>query len=53
MEIVSTSDLVSLETERKQTTACNFQTMAMNYFVMLHDLMKGQVGSYVYMQIWS
>ena len=41
MEVVSTSTLVSSETE-KTTTACNFQ----------HDYaMKGKVGSYAYIQI--
>ena len=35
MEVVSTSNLVSSETE-KTTTSCNFQTM--NSFVMSHDL---------------
>ena len=44
MEVVSSSDLVSLETE-KTTTACNFQTMGMSSFVMPHDLMRGQIGS--------
>ena len=34
MEVVSTSNLGSLETE-KATTACNFQTMVMNSFVIL------------------
>ena len=33
MEVVSTSNLVSSETE-KTTAACNFQTMAMKTFVM-------------------
>ena len=43
MEVVSTSNLVSSETE-KVITACNFQ----------HDhTMRGQIGSYAYMQIWS
>ena len=50
MEVVSTLNLVSLENE-KITTACNFQTMAMNSSVMPHDLMRGQIGSYAYMQI--
>ena len=52
MEVVSTSNLVSSENE-KTTTACNFQTMAMNSFVMAHDLMRGQIRSYAYMQEWS
>ena len=51
MEVVSTSNLVSSENE-KTTTACNFQTMAMNSFVMAHDLMRGQIRSYAYMQEW-
>ena len=43
MEVVSTSNLVSSETE-KTTRACNFQ----------HDyVMRGQIGNYAYMQIWS
>ena len=43
MEVVSTSNLVSSETE-KVITACNFQ----------HDYaMRGQIGSYAYIQIWS
>ena len=49
MEVVSTSNLVSSENEETKT-ACNFQTMAMNSFVMPHDLMRGQIGSYAYMQ---
>ena len=41
MEVVSTSNLVSSETE-KITTASNFQ----------HDYaMRGQIGSYAYIQI--
>ena len=44
MEVVSTSNLVSLET-KKSTTACNFQNM--NSFVMSHELMRGQIGSHV------
>ena len=50
MEVVSTLILVSSEAE-KTTTACNFQTMPINSFVMPHDLMRGQIGSYGYMQI--
>ena len=49
MEVVSTSNLVSLEAEK--TIACNFQTIPINSFVMPHDLMRGQMGSYGYMQI--
>ena len=48
MEIVSTSNLVSSENEKK--TAFNFQTMAANSFVIPHDLMRGQMGTYAYMQ---
>ena len=44
MEVVSTSNLVSMETE-KTPTACNFQNM--NSFVMSHDLMRGQIGSHI------
>ena len=44
MEVVSTSNLVSLEKKKKETTACNFQIMAMNTFVIPHDLMKGQIA---------
>ena len=36
MKVVSTSNLVSSETE-KTTTACNFKTMAINSFFMSHD----------------
>ena len=53
MEVVSTLNLVSSETE-KITTACNFQTMDINCFVMSHEykyLTKGQIGSFAYMQI--
>ena len=45
MDVVSTSNLVSSE-NKKKTTACNFQTMAMNSFVISHDLMTGQMGTY-------
>ena len=45
MDVVSASKLVSSET-KKTTTACDFQTMTMNYFVMTHDLMRDQIGSY-------
>ena len=50
MEVVSTSNLVSSE-NGKITTACNFQTMAMNSSFIPHDLMRGQIGRYAYMQI--
>ena len=50
MEVVSTSKLVSSETE-ETTTACNFQTLAMNSFVMPHYLIRGQIGNYAYMRI--
>ena len=51
MGIESTSNLVSLENEK--ITACNFQIMVMNSSVMPHDLIRGQIGSYAYMQIRS
>ena len=47
MEVVSTSNFLSSETE-KTTTADSFQAMAMNSYVTLHDLMRGQTGSYKY-----
>ena len=47
MEVVSASNIVSLETE-KATTACSFQTLTMNSFVMPQDFMRGQIGSYTY-----
>ena len=47
MEVVSISNLVS--SEKEETTACNFQIMAMNSFVMPHDLMRDQ-RSYTYTQ---
>ena len=50
METVSTLNLVSSETE-KTTTACNFQTMAMNSFAIPHELMRDQIGNYSYMQM--
>ena len=50
MKVLSTTNLVSSETE-ETTTACNFQTIAMSSFVMPHDLIRGQIGSYTYMQI--
>ena len=40
MNVVSNSNLVSLETE-KRITACNFQTMVMNFFVIPQDLIRG------------
>ena len=43
MEVASASNFLSLETE-KTTTVCNYQTM--NSFVMSHNLMRGQFGSY-------
>ena len=49
MEVVSTWNLVSSENEK--ITASNFQTMAMkSSSVMPHDLMRGQIGSYSYIQ---
>ena len=47
MAVVSISNLVLSETKN----ARNFQSMAMNCFVKPHDLMKGQLESYAYMQI--
>ena len=49
MEVVSTSNLVSSENEnKKKTTACNFQNMAINSFGIPYDLMRGQIGTYAY-----
>ena len=57
MEVVPTSNLVSLENEKNKTkqkkTIKNFQTMAMNSFVIPHDLMIGQRGTYAYIKISS
>ena len=50
MEVVSTSNLVSSESKKKKTTACNFQTKAMNSFVIPHDLMRDQMGTHAYLQ---
>ena len=52
MGVVSTSNLVSSENEKKKKrkTACDFQTMAINSFVIPHDLMRGQMGTYAYLQ---
>ena len=36
----------------KTTTACNFQTMAMNSLVIPHVLMRDQIGGYSYMQTY-
>ena len=49
MEVVSTSNLVSSENEK--IAASNFQTMVMKSSVMPHDLMRGQIESYAYIQI--
>ena len=49
MEVVSISNLVSSENEKTATT-CNFQTMAMNSFVIPHALMRGQMGDYAFIQ---
>ena len=38
---------------KKKTTTCNFQTMAMNSFVIPHDLMRVQIGTQAYMQTSS
>ena len=47
MYVISTSNLVSSEAE-KETTACNFQTMAMNCFIMPHALIRGQIRRHAY-----
>ena len=56
MEVVSTSNLVSPKTNKKKKlkkrTACNLtmpRTMNswLNSLVTPHDLMRGQIGSYV------
>ena len=52
MEVVSSSNLVSSEAE-KATIACSFQTLLIISFIMPHDLMRGQIGSYGYMEIKS
>ena len=44
IEIVSTSNLLVASENEKTTTACNFQTLAINFFVVPHDLMRGQIG---------
>ena len=50
MEVVSTQTWFPRKA-KKTTTACNFQTMAMNPFVIPHDLIRrGQIGSCAYMQ---
>ena len=49
MKAVLTSNLVSSET-KKTTTACNFQTMGMNFLAMPRELLRGQIGSYAYCQ---
>ena len=41
MEVVSTSNLVSSENDKTTKADCNFQTMAINYFVVSLDLMEG------------
>ena len=51
MEVVSTSNLVSSE-NKKTTTACNFQIMAIKSYVIPHNLMRCQ-RIYAYMQTWS
>ena len=50
MEVVSTLKLVSSEAE-KTTTTCNIQSLNINSFVMLYDLMRDQIGNYGYIQI--
>ena len=52
MEVVSTSNLVSSKNKTKQQKK-NKQTVAMIYFVIPHDLMRGQMGAYAYMQTSS
>ena len=57
MEVVSTSNLVSLE-NKKKTTACNFQTMAMNSLVIPHEYIHiykpmHTYGTYAYIQMSS
>ena len=42
-------ELSFLRNNKKKATACNFQTMPMNCFVMSYDLMRGQIESYKYM----
>ena len=42
-------ELSFLRNKKTTTTACNFQTMPMNCFVMSYDLMRGQIESYKYM----
>ena len=48
MEVASASNLVFSENEKK-TIACTFQTIDMNSFVITHDMMGGQIGTYVYL----
>ena len=50
MAVVSASNFIYSEAE-KATTPYNFQTIDISSFVMPHDLMKGQIRSYGYMQI--
>ena len=55
MDVVSTSNLVSLETE-KTTAAWNFQTMAMNSFVMPRDLQRCKydaIRSFMIAELWN
>ena len=52
MEVASTSNLVSSVSEKK-TIACNFQTIAINSFVIAHDMMGDQMRTYVYLLISS
>ena len=39
--------------KRKKTIACNFQTIAINSFVIAHDMMGNQMRTYVYLLISS
>ena len=50
MEVVSVSNLV-FSRNRKTTAACDFLNMVVTSFVMSHDFMRDQLGSYAYMQI--
>ena len=50
MEVVSTLNLVISKAE-KITTVCNFQTMPINSFFVPHNLIRGQIRTYDYMQV--
>ena len=51
MEVVSTSNLVSSKNQKKQQLVIFKPWPYGHSFVMPHDLMRGQIGSYAYMQI--